>query len=784
MQFFRQTSIRSLPKNLRKISARLLLVSFLLASPATAQNFFNRDADALSQEGTLKLFLNQPRQAVDLLNRARQLQRQKGPSAAEFETLASLNLAHVFWLNEPQQALGLAQQQLLLARKLNKPSLTTRALNAIAFIQGRLGNYSEAESALIEAIETIQGSRGPEALFPLNESLSFLGQVYLARGESDKAVAVFSKLLQSEESNHDITNSYRTGDISLSLALRQKGDLSRAESVLRQSVEWRLESGSIDGLVRQAVGSQLEQIRSQFGDLSPKIRQDIERQLREFQERFGEGVVIPETKTPGGDEFGIDTHNVTESVEAGLYVACDRLIEVLIAQSKFEEALVETDRCRSRALVERMAGRVGAVDSGRPIVTANVAPLSIAQLKQVARDRQATIVSYWLNSDSQPFQVSERDKEVFIWSIQPSGAVTFQRNSISAAFEQALRPAGAANELSRNFEMLLLETRSDLGISARGLGVQKISSRSSDKLSRLYRLLIEPVASTLPQNPEALTIVIPHRSLHAVPFAALKDAQGNHVIDKHTVITAPSIQALIYTQRRAQQIRQLQSTGDAIVVGNPTMPPYGEPPRPLDPLPGAQIEAQEVASLLGVPALIGSSATESVVASQLADAPLIHLATHGLLDTLTAPIPQLKLIGLVNFAPDTPAGKIYRSPGLIALTPSQGKDGYLDSIEISRLGLDASLVVLSACNTSRGLSIGEGVIGLQRSFFAAGVPTVIGSLWYVPDAPTAKLMVEFYRNLDRGLSKAQALRQAMLAIKSTDPQPRSWAGFQLAGEPD
>ncbi|MEO0948528.1 MAG: CHAT domain-containing protein, partial [Cyanobacteria bacterium J06641_5] len=487
----------------------------------------------------------------------------------------------------------------------------------------------------------------------------------------------------------------------------------------------------------------------------------------------------------GGDEFNIDTVNVLKSDEAGLYSACDALIGVLVAQTKYEDALATTDRCRSRSLVERLAGRVSAVDTGRPIVTADVAPLSVAELKQVARDRQATIISYWIKSDRQPFQVSEREKDVLIWAIQPNGTVTFHRSSIASAFEQAPSSSPSSDGgRGPSIETYLLESRSDLGIAPRGVRIDKVNFRRADKLNRLHRLLIEPIANTLPQDPEALTIVIPHRSLYAVPFAALRDARGNYVIDNHTVITAPSIQALVYTQRRGQQIRQRPNTGEAIVVGNPTMPPFGEPPRPLEPLPGAEAEAKEVANLLGVPPLIGASATESAIAPRLVNAPLIHFATHGLLDTIEVPLPELKLIGLLNLDPETTASKAFRSPGLIALAPSGMEDGYLESAEISQLGLNANLVVLSACNTSRGLSLGEGVVGLQRAFFAAGVPTIVGSLWYVPDEPTSKLMVEFYRNLDRGLSKAQALRQAMLAVKSTDPQPFSWAGFQLAGEPD
>ena len=142
---------------------------------------------------------------------------------------------------------------------------------------------------------------------------------------------------------------------------------------------------------------------------------------------------------------------------------------------------------------------------------------------------------------------------------------------------------------------------------------------------------------------------------------------------------------------------------------------------------------------------------------------IIHLATHGLLD---------------SFKGDT--------PGAIALAPNgtgDRNDGLLTSGEIFDLKLTADLVVLSACDTGRGDITGDGMIGLSRSLFVAGVPSVIVSLWKVPDESTAFLMTEFYKNWkDRKLTKAQSLRQAMLTTRTKYPRPLDWAAFSLIGE--
>jgi CHAT domain-containing protein len=187
-------------------------------------------------------------------------------------------------------------------------------------------------------------------------------------------------------------------------------------------------------------------------------------------------------------------------------------------------------------------------------------------------------------------------------------------------------------------------------------------------------------------------------------------------------------------------------------------PSLGEPKRQLDPLPGAEAEARSIASLLNTQAITGAQGTKAAIVQKMPQASIIHLATHGLLDNLR---------GLAS---------------AIALAPSGTDDGLLTAAEILDMKLQASLVVLSACNTGEGKITGDGVIGLSRSLISAGVPSVIVSLWAIPDAPTAFLMKEFYQNLQKNPNKAQALRQAMLTTMKTHLQPRDWAAFTLIGE--
>jgi CHAT domain-containing protein len=77
------------------------------------------------------------------------------------------------------------------------------------------------------------------------------------------------------------------------------------------------------------------------------------------------------------------------------------------------------------------------------------------------------------------------------------------------------------------------------------------------------------------------------------------------------------------------------------------------------------------------------------------------------------------------------------------------------------------LAVLSACETGLGkAAAGEGLLGLQRAFAAAGARATLVSLWRVSDPATSVLMEEFYAHLwgKEKLPALECLRRAQLAV--------------------
>jgi CHAT domain-containing protein len=451
------------------------------------------------------------------------------------------------------------------------------------------------------------------------------------------------------------------------------------------------------------------------------------------------------------------------------------LQQASIAQNKTEAALEIAERGRARAFAELLASRLGTDKSEQ---LAALKPPNIEQIKQIAAEQKATIIEYSI--------VAEK---LYIWAIAPDGDIAFRQidtSNLDISLSDVARNTLVAAATGRNRGSAPDDRIAESTNNSAVVSTRKIKRR----LHETYKLLIEPIADLLPKNEgdslrdsfASRVIFIPQGVLFLIPFAALQDAAGNYIIEKHTVSIAPSIQVLDLTRQHRQRLRS-HPKSQVLVVGNPTMPSIrsiaDEMPTPLSPLPGAEKEAIAIASILGTQAIVGKDATERAIAQKMPQASIIHLATHGLLNELQ--YMDLGVPGAIALAPDrTPTGAGTGAPPL-----HQGDaagDGLLTSGEIFNLKLNAELVVLSACNTGRGTISGDGVLGLSRSFIAAGVSSIVVSLWFVPDAPTADLMAEFYRQLQQNSDKAVALRQAMLVTMRQHPQPSNWAAFTLIGE--
>jgi CHAT domain-containing protein len=287
-----------------------------------------------------------------------------------------------------------------------------------------------------------------------------------------------------------------------------------------------------------------------------------------------------------------------------------------------------------------------------------------------------------------------------------------------------------------------------------------------------------------------------------VPFEALIE-DGRYLIENHRIRYAPSLTALhlvrLWEKTRPKPERPLwamadpvydkadkrvegekdlsQATQDALakyLAGADRGPTRGEAYARLG---FTGQEAAAIRARLGAAdtdVLTGLQATEAAVkaASErglLARARYVHFATHGILGLDTGQPPALVLSLVGNDGARDADGGI--------------NDGFLRLDEVTRLQLNADLVVLSACETGKGrLYAGEGVTGLARAFLYAGSRGVVASLWSVDDRETATFMAQLYGGLKDGQAAADALRAAKLAMIRAHKPPVYWAPFILIGE--
>ena len=229
-------------------------------------------------------------------------------------------------------------------------------------------------------------------------------------------------------------------------------------------------------------------------------------------------------------------------------------------------------------------------------------------------------------------------------------------------------------------------------------------------LNVLYQKLVEPLGQAAQSAP--VLCIVPHGLLHYVPFHALyqKTAAGprylvENGVEPRRIIYAPSATALLdYCQRKPPA----QGAGCLALGYDNGM------------LTQAESGAQAIVQMMGGKSHTGSEATRLALMTQGANYRYVHLSCHGRFNAVW--------------------------PATSSLTLA---DGTLDVADVLReLHLNAELVCLSACETGRSHILqGDELIGLARAFLYAGTPSVVVSHWVVDEISTRLLMDRFYHEL-------------------------------------
>jgi CHAT domain-containing protein len=343
--------------------------------------------------------------------------------------------------------------------------------------------------------------------------------------------------------------------------------------------------------------------------------------------------------------------------------------------------------------------------------------------RQIARRAGGTLLFYWLG-----------ENQSYLWAITP------RKTSLFAL------PAGKEIEdLVRRY--------------SEALKVQDVLASADKSGQGLYQTLIEPARELVKKD--AKIFVIPDGSLNNLNFETLlvSDADApepkvHYWIEDVTIANASSLRLLAAVRTgNEKRDRSLLLVGDSVAPNDE----YRE-------LPQAAAQMKSVARHFSVRDQKILTRERATPSAYLASSPekfsYIHFVAHGTASRLS---PLDSAIVLSKDSAQDDSFKLYARV-------------------IKDQKLRAVLVTISSCYGAGDRTYsGEGLVGLSWAFLAAGAHNVVAALWDVSDASTAKLMDEFYDELNKGVSADAALRTAKLSLLRSNEfhDPFYWAPFLL-----
>lgn len=442
-----------------------------------------------------------------------------------------------------------------------------------------------------------------------------------------------------------------------------------------------------------------------------------------------------------------------------------RRMELMAAKAK-PERLAEADR-EMRALIAEMEAVRAEIRAKSPRYAAltQAEPVTVAGLRRQILDANTVLIEYALG-DAQSHAWLLTQSSITGYTLPARAQIeTLARAVHEWASSPAVAPAPAV--LKQLATMIL-------GPMAKQLRGQRLLIVADDALEIVpFAALPDPSTPNQPLAVDHEIVRLPSAST----LALLRREAASRTTG--TRATAPQTVAILAdpvfsaTDSRVERARAAAQSANlpATRILQRAFTEAGLDGKNIPRLPGTRREAATIRALLpgagNSIALDFDANAEAFQTPAVRQAGIVHLATHGLLNTV-----HPELSGLV-----------------LSLVDKQGapKEGFLRLHDIYNLELSAGLVVLSACQTGLGQEVrGEGLLGLTRGFMYAGSPRVMASLWKVDDRATVELMRHFYEGLlgKPALTPAAALRRAQIALWKSKAwsAPYYWAAFNLQGE--
>ncbi len=767
------------------------------ASEVAPEEIGKIQVTALDRAGRLSRTVGRYEDALWCLHQALQLYRQRQEQNGEALMLSHLSAVYAD-TGDFAKAAQSVQEGVILARRLQDRHLEKSLLVRAMIVEKGRGNLAAAlqcgEQAMAIVVRSTVEIRNKQALIVTMELHHNLGMVYAALEQQPKAIAMFQIALQHARAIHVpqvqafvlgelAWSQFKTGEVSTALetiveaiaTLRQGGGNKHFES---KFLFTRAEVQRAQGRFDEALASYRQAIRTLEEARSLSIPTEISRA----------GIVASRHHVfAGAIDFLLSQQQTAEALEVAEAYHARAFLDVLAetgiessqelspAQREEEDRLfaqlasiqkelwnVELKPEEEPQIQHKLTDAENALESFRlKLRRANPRYASVASPQLI---KPANIARELLDADTALVEFVLSEKKSFAWVIY--------RDQVSSV----ILPPG------QEIEALVTNYRNEFSGKINSLTARQTMAKQKAQGQKLYQKLFQPLDAHLATARKL--IIVPDGALAYLPFETLVEtATPTYLLERYAISYAPSASALaaLRTLKSAvtTEVKGFIGFGDPVYAKTGATHPAANPGPvineaavrsfELKQLPYTRLEVNEIAALFPSTerrVFLGWEAQEQTVKSQpLQQYRYLHFAAHSHVDV------------------DQPA----RSGIILTMTTDSQEDGMLQMSEIMRLKLQADLVTLSACRTGLGkLLNGEGMIGLTRAFFYAGANSVAVSLWNVNDIATAALMKSFYKNLQQGKAKDEALREAKLELLK-GPQrawrhPYYWAAFILVGE--
>jgi CHAT domain-containing protein/uncharacterized protein HemY len=729
------------------------------------------------------------------------------------------------------QALVSYKQALDNSRKASTPKLTATILNNLGLLYKKLGEYDHAIDYYNQSLAISKETSDPSSIAT---TVNNIGQLYWDQGGKEEAVTYYRKALKLRD---QIGNPYDIAS-SLNSMLRLTVDQQNFEQATAyanrlkamgdstNSYDMLQKAASFFGRIDQAQHKDKEALKhfkkahsySQY--LSPRRQlAPIKDLARQYHKLGSDSAIIWGQKAIDIIEQHRSNAGALSDLKSGYFGKHSDFYTVVASwvftyTSDIDRAYKLVEQAKARALSDELAKASQNIDEQLPEKIRLERSQKRNEIDQLYSQLESTVNAQQHEELQQKIRNTElayasyenklRSKHPQLKSLRSPEPISLQQAQNSVDGKTAiLEYAMAGNELlafmisrddvrietisqSGNTEELATRLTTMVTDFKDAILSNASRTRLRSESAALYNLLLKPFEDDL-GNYSNLTIV-PDGALAYLPFEAI--SQGDqYLIENFNIKYVPSLTSLTLLKDPEALNRKdlLAVAGSSFIRDNDRSLRRSN----LSNLPSTLIEVDSIATHFRNASVLKDEQVSEEALKRLLrqnNYQYVHLATHGIIDEN-----QPSRSGLALSTESE-------------ISASSIEDGMLRSSEIFGMNINSDMVVLSACNTGLGKMVdGEGMLGMQRSFFYAGTSTVVVSLWNVYDRSTASFMNEFYKSLlqqdtstgwiDSALrwigweqsipfgAKAKAMREAKLKMIKHPlfNHPVYWAPFIVVG---